>query len=183
MRTGLRYLTAVSIISANCGSRLLPRPTLPGLMRSLPRASAQAGWAFSSLWPLKWKSPTSGVLMPWASSRSRMCGTAAADSSLLTVTRTNSEPDLLRALTWATVPSISAVSVLVIDCTTIGDVPPMETEPTFTVRECLRDLILPLYPARRGPVIEGSPLGSRERKDAEGGEPLQYRPAIPPNGR
>src|ERR1700761_1970193 len=92
--------------------------------------------------------------MPWASSRSRMCGTAAADSSLLTVTRTSSEPALLSALTWATVPSMSAVSVLVIDWTTIGDVPPMETAPTFTVRECLRDLISALYPEHPKPVSE-----------------------------
>src|SRR5580692_8388224 len=145
MRTGLAYLTAVSIISANCGSRLLPRPTLPGLMRSLPRACAQAGCALSSLWPLKWKSPTRGVRTFMASRRSRMCGTAAADSSLLTVTRTSSEPARASALTCATVPSISAVSVLVMDCTTIGDLPPMVTVPTFTPREILREIIPQLY--------------------------------------
>src|SRR5450631_940065 len=149
MRTGFRYLHAVSIISANCGSRLLPRPTLPGLMRSLPSACAQAGCAFSSLWPLKWKSPTNGVPTFWASNRSRMCGTAAADSSLLTVTRTNSDPARANALTCATVPSMSAVSVLVMDCTTMGEAPPMETEPTLTIRECRRDLMSPLYLERR----------------------------------
>ena len=57
MRTGLSYLQANSIISANCGSRLLPRPTLPGLMRYLASASAQSGCSRSSLCPLKWKSP------------------------------------------------------------------------------------------------------------------------------
>src|ERR1700677_1119609 len=87
--------------------------------------------------------------MPCASRRSRMCGTAAADSSLLTVTRTNSEPARANALTCATVPSISAVSVLVIDCTTMGKVPPMETEPTFTARECRRVLMAALYLGRR----------------------------------
>src|ERR1700722_18322848 len=159
MRTGLPNLTAISIISANCGSRLLPRPTLPGLMRSLESASAHAGWVFSSLWPLKWKSPTNGVLMPCASSRSRMCGTAAADSSLLTVTRTNSDPARASALTCATVPSISAVSVLVIDCTTMGEVPPTETEPTFTTRECRRVLMGALYLGRQhgaGQPLSGS---------------------------
>ena len=78
-----------------------------------------------------------------------MCGTAAADSSLLTVTRTNSDPARANALTCATVPSISAVSVLVIDCTTMGDAPPMETEPTFTARECRRDLMRALYLERQ----------------------------------
>src|SRR5450755_2292177 len=88
--------------------------------------------------------------MPCASRRSRMWGTAAADSSLLTVTRTNSDPARTSALTCATVPSMSAVSVLVMDCTTMGEAPPMETEPTFTVRECRRDLMPPLYLERQG---------------------------------
>src|SRR3984957_20234413 len=145
MRIGFEYLPAVSISSANGGSRLLPRPTLPGLMRSFESACAHAGCAFSSLWPLKWKSPTKGVLMPMASSRSRMCGTAAAGSSLLTVIRTSSDPARASALTCATVPSISAVSVLVMDCTTIGDLPPMVTVPTFTPREILREIIPQLY--------------------------------------
>src|ERR1700733_13285002 len=80
-----------------------------------------------------------------ASSRSRMCGTAAADSSLLTVIRTSSDPARASALTCATVPSISAVSVLVMDCTTIGDLPPMVTVPTFTPREILPEIIPQLY--------------------------------------
>src|SRR5450631_376126 len=87
--------------------------------------------------------------MPCASRRSLMWGTAAADSSLLTVTRTNSDPARASALTCATVPSMSAVSVLVMDCTTMGEAPPMETEPTLTIRECRRDLMSPLYLERR----------------------------------
>src|SRR5258708_33212739 len=54
--------------------------------------------------------------MPCASRRSRMCGTAAADSSLLTVTRTNSDPARANALTCATVPSISAGAGVVLHC-------------------------------------------------------------------
>src|ERR1700735_1922764 len=83
--------------------------------------------------------------MLMASSRSRMCGTAAADSSLLTVIRTSSEPARARALTCATVPSISAVSVLVMDCTTIGALRPIVTAPTFTARDVLREIIPQLY--------------------------------------
>src|SRR5258707_2288943 len=82
--------------------------------------------------------------------RSGRWETCAADSSLLAVTRTNSDPARANALTCATVPSISAVSVLVIDCTTMGDAPPMETEPTFTARECRRVLIPALYRASPG---------------------------------
>ncbi len=51
---------------------------------------------------------------------STILGTAAAARSVLTVTRTSSEPARASAITWFTVPATSAVSVLVIDCTTIG---------------------------------------------------------------
>ena len=141
MRTGFACRTAISIISANCGSRLLPRPTLPGLMRYLASASAQPGWAFSSLWPLKWKSPINGTSQPSCARRSRMTGTAAAASSLLTVIRTSSEPARARARTCCAVPSASAVSVLVIDCTTIGASPPIRTAPTRAATLFLRCLM------------------------------------------
>ena len=61
-----------------------------------------------------------------------MCGSAAAASSRSTVTRTISEPARASAATWRTVASTSAVSVLVIDCTTIGAPPPTVTPPTWT---------------------------------------------------
>ena len=49
-----------------------------------------------------------------------MRGTAAAASSVFTVTRTSSEPAIARARTCRAVASTSAVSVLVIDWTTTG---------------------------------------------------------------
>ena len=49
-----------------------------------------------------------------------MRGTASAALSWLTVTRTSSEPARASAITWLTVAAESAVSVLVIDWTTIG---------------------------------------------------------------
>src|ERR1700712_5755272 len=61
-----------------------------------------------------------------------MRGTAAAASSRSTVMRTISEPARASAATCAIVPSTSAVSVLVIDCTTIGAPPPTATLPTMT---------------------------------------------------
>src|SRR6201992_4133562 len=70
--------------------------------------------------------------MPRLRKASRICGTAAAASSRSTVIRTISEPARDRAATCATVPSTSAVSVLVIDCTTIGAPPPTVTGPTLT---------------------------------------------------
>ncbi len=74
---------------------------------------------------MKWKSPISGTSQFIASSFSRMAGTAAAASAVFTVTRTSSEPASANAFTCATVDATSAVSVLVIDCTTIGAAPPM----------------------------------------------------------
>ena len=64
-----------------------------------------------------------------------MCGTALADSSRSTVMRTISEPARASAAHWRAVASASAVSVLVIDCTTIGASPPMATPPTSTGME------------------------------------------------
>jgi hypothetical protein len=43
MRTGLPYSIAFSIITANCGSRFEPLPTLPGLMRYFASAARSPG--------------------------------------------------------------------------------------------------------------------------------------------
>src|SRR3546814_7481153 len=72
--------------------------------------------------------------MPIIASFSTMRGTAAADSGLLTVTRTSSEPARHRSATCFTVEATSAVSVLVIDCTTTGASPPTATPPMRTWR-------------------------------------------------
>src|SRR6266550_5966317 len=62
-----------------------------------------------------------------------MSGTARAASSVLTVTRTSSEPAWWRARTCAAVAAASAVSVLVMDWTTMGWAEPTGTPPTSTV--------------------------------------------------
>ena len=67
-----------------------------------------------------------------------MGATAAAASSLLTVTRTNSDPALASAATCLTVEGMSAVSVLVIDCTTTGASLPTLTPPIEPVTDFLR---------------------------------------------
>src|SRR6185436_9430071 len=59
-------------------------------------------------------------------------GTAAAAASVLTVTRTSCEPACASRATWIAVASASAVSVLVIDCTTTGWADPTSTPPTST---------------------------------------------------
>src|SRR6266481_2703433 len=93
-------------------------------------------------------------------------GTAFAAASLLTVTRTNSLPAAWSALTCATVPGMSAVSVLVMDWTTMGRSLPTLTPPTSTNTVFLRFeklISASLYhgdrglPERRGIVDNRSP--------------------------
>src|SRR5690349_3150391 len=67
-----------------------------------------------------------------------MSGTAAAASSLLTVTRTSSEPARAREATCSTVEATSAVSVLVMDCTTTGAYEPTRTVPMVQVTDLRR---------------------------------------------
>ena len=52
MRTGRPWSTAARTMVAKFASWRAPRPTLPGLMRYLDRASAQSGNSLSSVWPL-----------------------------------------------------------------------------------------------------------------------------------
>ena len=76
-----------------------------------------------------------GTPTPIFSSRSLMRGTAAAASLRSTVMRTISEPAPANAATCRAVSSTSAVSVLVMDCTTMGASPPTRTPPTSTDTE------------------------------------------------
>jgi hypothetical protein len=73
-----------------------------------------------------------------ASSPSLMWGIAFAASSLLTVTRTTSLPARASAATCLIVPGISAVSVLVMDCTITGASLPTRTPPIDAVNVFLR---------------------------------------------
>src|SRR5882672_1963871 len=71
--------------------------------------------------------------MTGTSTSATIAGTARAASSVFTVTRTSSLPAACNARTWAAVAAASAVSVLVIDWTTIGWALPTATPPTLTV--------------------------------------------------
>src|SRR6185437_6869987 len=70
-----------------------------------------------------------------------MCGTAAAASSLFTVTRTSSDPARTNAATCSTVEDTSAVSVLVMDCTTTGASDPTRTLPIVQVTLLRRTIV------------------------------------------
>src|SRR2546428_38391 len=99
--------------------------------------------------------------MTGTSTWATMSGTARAASSLFTVTRTSSEPAWWRARTWATVPSTSAVSVLVIDWTTIGWAEPTGTPPTeaVTVRRRGVMVMAPSFSLGGDPLLTGAVLG------------------------
>src|SRR3569833_6097 len=71
-----------------------------------------------------------GTSTPMSDRRRTISGTAAAAGSLFTVTRTSCDPAAASAAVWATVSSTSAVSVFVIDWTTMGCALPTETSPT-----------------------------------------------------
>src|SRR5690348_1455999 len=71
-----------------------------------------------------------GAVTPASRTRRTISSTAAADSRVLTVTRTSSEPASASAITCAAVETGSAVSVFVIDWTTTGCPPPTGTPPT-----------------------------------------------------
>src|SRR3982751_1046941 len=74
----------------------------------------------------------SGAVQPASSIRRLISGTAAAASGRLTVTRTSSDPAAASSMHCSAVARASAVSVIVIDCTTTGAPPPTWTCPTFT---------------------------------------------------
>ena len=73
-----------------------------------------------------------GAPHPASSIRFLISGTAAAASGTFTVQRTISEPASASSKVCFKVVSISAVSVFVMDCTTMGAPPPTRTCPTFT---------------------------------------------------
>src|SRR5262249_1500056 len=95
-----------------------------------------------------------GVLWPASRTRDTISGTAAAASLLLTVTRTSSDPAWASSMTCRAVAIASAVSVLVIDCTTTALQAPTRTPPTSTDTEFLR-FILAIYPSiDRRPIFK-----------------------------
>src|SRR5574342_643075 len=104
--------------------------------------------------------------MTGTSTCATMSATACAAASLLTVTRTSSEPAACSARTWATVAATSAVSVLVIDWTTMGWAEPTGTAPTRTVEVWRRGIGTNL--------VEGG--GGRWRTVEDGGGGIVHYP-------
>ena len=101
-------------------------------MRYLASAAAHSGVTSQELVTVEVEITDEGDLDSQSVRRSRMRGTLSAAASLFTVILTSSEPARASSATWRTVAVTSAVSVLVIDCTTMGDFPPTVTRPIRT---------------------------------------------------
>src|SRR5712664_240556 len=107
--------------------------------------------------------------------------TARAASSVFTVTRTSSLPAACSARTCAAVAAASAVSVLVIDWTTMGWALPTGTPPTLTVTVGRRVLTRTKYSAAgRGAGLEQ--LVRYHDPQAESGQPEPARHVGPDIG-
>src|SRR5436190_6844411 len=113
-----------------------------------------------------------GTPTPRSWSLPTMSGTAAAAASVLTVTRTSSLPACASWATWIAVASASAVSVLVIDWTTIGCLLPTGMPPTSTVG--VGRLVARGSVASRASVTAAAPLLA-DARDVEIGDPEQQR--------
>ena len=116
------------------------RDNYRGLMRYLERASGTIGiFASEELVAVVVEVAHDGSVPALNAGCLRRCaGTALAASSLLTVMRTSSLPARASAAICWTVLSISAVSVLVMDCTTTGAPEPTMTPPMLTLMDVLR---------------------------------------------
>ena len=107
-----------------------------------------------------------------------MRGTAAAGSAMFTATRTSSEPASASALTCVTVASMSAVSVLVIDWTTIGEPPPTGTPPIIVRWERRRRMgvrLRALIECGKGTGGNAGQRAGMERWNGRSGHPTPAR--------
>src|SRR6266571_3542571 len=108
-----------------------------------------------------------------------MSGTARAASSVLTVTRTSSEPAWWRARTCSAVAAASAVSVLVMDWTTMGWAEPTWTPPTSTVTVRRRRMSgMGPESNRRARAKLDPPLPREELEERQGAGVRDVNPAV-----
>ena len=113
---------------------------LPGLTRT---AAQPASIAAKTYFGWKWMSAITGICDLVA-----MAGSASASSWLGTATRTMSHPVAVSSAICCSVALMSAVSVVVIDCTLTGASPPTSTLPTLIWRV-----------VRRGARVGGGSVG------------------------
>src|SRR5690606_7326875 len=123
MRIGTPASDAALAISPTRSSNFL---MLPGLTRT---AAQPASIAANTYLGWKWMSAITGICDLRA-----MIGSASASSALGTATRTIWQPAAVSSAICCSVALMSAVTVVVIDCTEIGASPPTGTSPTMICR-------------------------------------------------
>src|SRR5262245_14167503 len=106
----------------------------------------------------------SGAVTPASSMRRLISGTAAAASGRFTVTRTISDPACASSTHCSAVLAASAVSVIVIDCTTTGAPPPTRIEPTRTPT-VLCNLTVGMWRIQDDHTIRGAAAARAQRLD------------------
>lgn len=106
---------------------------VPGLTRT---AAQPASIAAKTYFGWKWMSAITGICDFFA-----MIGSASASSWDGTATRTIWQPAAVSSAICCSVALMSAVTVVVIDCTETGASPPTGTEPTMIWRDLRRSAI------------------------------------------
>src|SRR3954466_5251729 len=127
MRIGMPAAEAALAISLTLSSNCR---MLPGLTRT---AAQPASIAANTYFGWKWMSAITGICDFFA-----IAGSASTSSWLGTATRTIWQPEAVSSAICCKVALMSAVSVVVIDCTLTGAPPPTGTEPTMILRLCRR---------------------------------------------
>src|SRR6476620_7084198 len=123
IRIGVPASVAALAISATLSSNAL---MLPGFTRT---AAQPASIAANTYRGWKWMSAITGICDLRA-----MIGSASASSLLGTATRTIWQPDAVSSAICCSVALMSAVTVVVMDCTDTGKSLPTPTPPTFSCR-------------------------------------------------
>src|SRR5919106_4608067 len=123
MRIGVPWSFAAAAISLTLSSNLR---MLPGFTRT---AAHPASIAANTYLGWKWMSAITGICDFLA-----IAGRASASSWLGQATRTMSQPDAVSSAICWRVALMSAVRVVVIDCTEIGNSDPTPTDPTCSCR-------------------------------------------------
>ena len=155
IRSDTPAAAAARAISPTRSSKAL---MLPGLTRT---AAQPASIAAKTYFGWKWMSAITGICDLRA-----IAGSASASSWDGTATRTMSQPDAVSSAICCSVALMSAVSVVVIDCTETGASPPTSAEPTRICRDF-----------RRGARTGGGSLGMPSET------PVIGHPARPAPGR
>lgn len=129
MRTAAPYFFAHSIMEAKFSMPLLALADVAGIDTVLGERGGAFGMICEQLVAVVVEvAHERDVAGRQASERLANAGDCReAASGVLTVSRTSSLPARASASTWATLDSTSAVEVFVIDCTTIGFMPPIVT--------------------------------------------------------